>query len=194
MSPQHAPLRPAPMTGAPVTSDAKDASDWLPAYRSDTAAQAEATVDYVESRGRYVLTRPSRRLMSPLRTAAPCGRPAHRMGDCAGRSPGSRVVACARPSRLPSGQNWTQARRLQLRGQPRKNLTVPVFPFASPVSQGTSTLPTSAVARTESRCPDMLPSQRGRLVAGLSTQRAIDSHDCSSIPFAHHKSAPLNPA
>src|SRR6185369_10924337 len=38
--------------------------------------------------------------MSPLRTAAPCGRPAHGMGDGAGRSPGSRVVAFIRPSRF----------------------------------------------------------------------------------------------
>ena len=57
--------------------------------------------------------------MSPLRTAAPCGRPAHRLGDCAGRSPGSRVVTC-RPA-FPVSQ-WPcsdGARRSQLRGQPR---------------------------------------------------------------------------
>jgi hypothetical protein len=35
--------------------------------------------------------------MSPLRTAAPCGRPAHRLGDCAGRSPGLRVIT-SRPA------------------------------------------------------------------------------------------------
>src|SRR5215470_2612329 len=33
-------------------------------------------------------------MASPLRTAAPCGPSAHRLGDCAGRSPGSRVNAC----------------------------------------------------------------------------------------------------
>ena len=43
-------------------------------------------------------------MTSPLRTAAPYGRPAHRLGDSAGRSPGSRVAVCVRPSRLPSGQ------------------------------------------------------------------------------------------
>ena len=39
-------------------------------------------------------------VVSPLRTAAPYGPSAHRMGDCAGRSPGSRVVAWS--SSLPS--------------------------------------------------------------------------------------------
>jgi hypothetical protein len=58
---------------------------------------------------------------SPLRKHAPYGRPVHRLGDCAGRSPGSRVGAL-RPA-FPVSQ-WpcrTRARRLQLRGQPRIN-------------------------------------------------------------------------
>src|SRR6478672_9248373 len=59
-------------------------------------------------------------LPSPLRKTAPYGRPVHRLGDCAGRSPGSRVVALVvRPSQFPSGQFGPKARRLQLRGQPR---------------------------------------------------------------------------
>ena len=75
-----------------------------------------------ESRERRFLTRPSHRFVSPLRTAAPCGLPAHRLGDCAGRSPGSRVVICVRPSRFPSGLIPTRTRRLQLRGQPRTDV------------------------------------------------------------------------
>ena len=60
---------------------------------------------------------------SPLRTAAPYGLPAHRLGDCAGRFPGLRVVAPLRPAfpgsrRIPVAA-WTRAHRLQLRGQPR---------------------------------------------------------------------------
>jgi hypothetical protein len=57
---------------------------------------------------------------SPLRTTAPYGRPAHRLGDCAGRSPGLRVIAY-RPA-FPVSQ-WPffgrDAHRSQLRGQPR---------------------------------------------------------------------------
>jgi hypothetical protein len=37
-------------------------------------------------------------LSSPLRKTAPYGRPVHRLGDRAGRSPGSRVVAQLRPA------------------------------------------------------------------------------------------------
>ncbi len=58
------------------------------------------------------------RCEQPLRVVLP----AHRLGDCAGRSPGSRVNAC-RPA-FPVSQ-WpirTNARRLQLRGQPRFHL------------------------------------------------------------------------
>jgi hypothetical protein len=54
--------------------------------------------------------------MSPLRTAAPCGRPAHRLGDCAGRSPGLRVVA-SRPA-FPVSQwpMWTKGSPLTVAG------------------------------------------------------------------------------
>jgi hypothetical protein len=60
------------------------------------------------------------RCEQPLRVVLP----AHRLGDRAGRSPGSRVIAC-RPA-FPVSQ-WltrTKARRLQLRGQPRLHLFV----------------------------------------------------------------------
>jgi hypothetical protein len=182
------------MKGALVTSDAKDASDWLPAYRSDAAAQAEAAVDYVESRGRDVLTQPSRRFMSPLRTAAPCGRPAHRLGDCAGRSPDSRVVACALPSRLPSGQSWTQASRSQLRGQPRMDLAgfrVPFYSLGFPGEPAHCKHPQSH--RESQAATPAVPKQRGRLAAGLSVQRAIDARDAIQSPTKDLKSTLLNP-
>src|SRR6478735_4863232 len=40
-----------------------------------------------------VLTAFAPALPSPLRKTAPYGHPVHRLGDCAGRSPGSRVFA-----------------------------------------------------------------------------------------------------
>jgi len=49
-------------------------------------------------------------LPSPLRKAAPYGRPVHRLGDYAGRSPGSRVVAQLRPA-FPVAQ-WPYGREL----------------------------------------------------------------------------------
>src|SRR3954467_6370386 len=49
-------------------------------------------------------------LPSPLRKTAPYGRPVHRLGDCAGRSPGSRVVAQLRPA-FPVAQ-WPYGREL----------------------------------------------------------------------------------
>ena len=50
--------------------------------------------------GDFALTAFAPALPSPLRKTAPYGRPVHRLGDCAGRSPGSRVVAWS--SSLPS--------------------------------------------------------------------------------------------
>ncbi len=48
--------------------------------------------------------RTRQRLASPLRENRTCARPARRLGECPGRSPGSRVVArCVAPSRFPSG-------------------------------------------------------------------------------------------
>src|ERR1022692_1888166 len=49
-------------------------------------------------------------LSSPLRKTAPYGRPVHRLGDRAGRSPGSRVVAQLRPA-FPVSQ-WPYGRGL----------------------------------------------------------------------------------
>ena len=51
-----------------------------------------------------------------------------------GRSPGSRVVVRARPSRFPSGVGWARTLRLQLRGQPRHwpRLGPHRIPFSSP--------------------------------------------------------------
>ena len=73
------------------------------------------------------------RCEQPLRVV----RPAHRLGDCAGRSPGLRVVTY-RPA-FPVSQ-WpmrTKARRSQLRGQPRlRHECRSVFPLASPVRPG----------------------------------------------------------
>ncbi len=73
------------------------------------------------------------RCEQPLRVV----RPAHRLGDCAGRSPGLRVVTY-RPA-FPVSQ-WltrTKARRSQLRGQPRlRHMCRSVFPLASPVRPG----------------------------------------------------------
>jgi len=56
--------------------------------------------------GDFALTAFAPALPSPLRKTAPYGHPVHRLGDCAGRSPGSRVVApLVRPSQFPSGQS-----------------------------------------------------------------------------------------
>ena len=87
-------------------------------------------------------------LPSPLRKTAPYGRPVHRLGDCAGRSPGSRVsTSLVRPSQFPSGRVGPEARRSQLRGQPRKTsnskariLSVRVPSFVPGITRGTSTV------------------------------------------------------
>ncbi len=87
-------------------------------------------------------------LPSPLRKTAPYGRPVHRLGDCAGRSPGSRVVASSvRPSQFPSGRVGPEARRSQLRGQPRISANskaricrVRVPSFVPGITRGTSTV------------------------------------------------------
>ncbi len=49
-------------------------------------------------------------MSSPLRKTAPYGRPVHRLGDRAGRSPGSRVIAQLRPA-FPVSQ-WPYGRGL----------------------------------------------------------------------------------
>ena len=86
--------------------------------------------------------------MSPLRKHAPCGRPAHRLGDCAGRSPGSRVGALRPAFPVSQWPCWTRARRLQLRGQPRIAAMggdrVPSF--LPGLRRGTSTIKSSLAA------------------------------------------------
>jgi len=68
--------------------------------------------------------------------AAPCGLPAHRLGDRAGRSPGSRVVASSGLPSFPVA-NVDEARRSQLREQPRLRISYrSVFPLASPAHTG----------------------------------------------------------
>ncbi len=131
-------------------------------------------------------------LPSPLRKTAPYGRPVHRLGDCAGRSPGSRVVAfVVQPSQFPSGCIGPKARRSQLRGQPRipsnskaRIRRVRVPSFVPDVTRGTSTVkcslerrrsqagrndvrfpPESGHAQCENRCP--LSAKSGHRVADV---------------------------
>src|SRR5262245_2857849 len=87
-------------------------------------------------------------LPSPLRKTAPYGRPVHRLGDRTGRSPGSRVfTSVVRPSQFPSGRFGPEARRSQLRGQPRnpsnsnaRILSACVPSFVPGITRGTSTV------------------------------------------------------
>jgi hypothetical protein len=116
--------------------------------------------------GDFALTAFAPALPSPLRKTAPYGHPVHRLGDCAGRSPGSRVVTLLiRPSQFPSGRFGSKARRSQLRGQPRiasnsnafasiscvrmKGVRVPSF--VPDLTRGTSTVKCSPEAIAESR-------------------------------------------
>src|SRR5262249_41319930 len=76
--------------------------------------------------------------LSPLRKTAPYGRPAHRLGDCAGRSPGSRVSTC-RPA-FPVSQ-WPirpTDSPLTVAGAATAstNVVATVFPLASPARAG----------------------------------------------------------
>ena len=107
------------------------------AKRSATAARGPRCVHALKVVGES-LARPSHRSSCHrCEQTAPYGRPAHRLGDCAGRSPGSRVVACVRPSRFPSGQC---GRRLAAHscggshGSPR--IAASVFPLSSPARTG----------------------------------------------------------
>jgi hypothetical protein len=174
-----------------VTSDAKTRT-FLPACTTQPRLSPQP---HQESRGRVFLSRPSRRFMSPLRTAAPCGRPAHRLGDCAGRSPGSRVVASVQPSRFPSGQKWTQARRSQLRGQPRSGLSAFRVPFCSPGLPGNqhATSIGSRVKRVKEE-QGYVQMQRGQLCSRpLRALRILSAHR-NSIPCAEFRPPALNGA
>src|SRR5262245_15113172 len=137
----------------PVTKDANEASGVSPA-------------SHAECRGRFPLTAFAPALPSPLRKTAPYGHPVHRLGDCAGRSPGSRVVTLLiRPSQFPSGRFGPKARRSQLRGQPRiasnsnafhsisyvRMRSVRVPSFVPDLTRGTSTVKCSPEAIVKSR-------------------------------------------
>src|SRR5579864_7624050 len=94
--------------------------------------------------GEAPLTAIAPALSSPLRKTAPYGLPVHRLGDRAGRSPGSRVVAQLRPafpvSQWPCGRGLAADScggshgRLQIRSS--TNRQIPVFPLSSPDSPG----------------------------------------------------------
>jgi len=116
--------------------------------------------------GDFALTAFAPALPSPLRKTAPYGHPVHRLGDCAGRSPGSRVVTLLiRPSQFPSGRFGPKARRSQLRGQPRiasnsnafhsiscvRIRSVRVPSFVPDLTRGTSTVKCSPEAIVKSR-------------------------------------------
>jgi hypothetical protein len=97
-------------------------------------------------------------LPSPLRKTAPYGLPVHRLGDCAGRSPGSRVYAQLRLAFPVSQWPLTRALRLQLRGQPRitsnsnsRILSVRVPSFVPGSTRETSTVKCSLEVTDKSR-------------------------------------------
>src|SRR5690242_4819336 len=84
--------------------------------------------------GDFSLTAFAPALPSPLRKTAPYGRPVHRLGDRAGRSPGSRVVAQLRPA-FPVAQWPSDAGSpLTVAGAAADDRKAPVsaFPLSSP--------------------------------------------------------------
>src|SRR5262245_21206133 len=94
--------------------------------------------------GDFALTALAPALPSPLRKTAPYGRPVHRLGDRAGRSPGSRVSAFFGPA-FPVSQwpSWTLGSPLTVAGAAtaffefvKLEFEVPVFPLSSPESPG----------------------------------------------------------
>src|SRR5664279_3523270 len=113
-------------------------------------------------------------LSSPLRKTAPYGRPVHRLGDRAGRSPGSRVVAQLRLA-FPVSQ-WPYGRGLAAyscggsHGLLRACISR-VPSFVPGVTRGTSTLKCSCQPAHESSA------------AGLSCAGgACSSHDgCNQV-------------
>ena len=123
----------------------------------------------------HALTAFAPALTSPLRKTAPYGRPVHRLGDRAGRSPGSRVVAQLRPA-FPVSQ-WPYGRELAAYScggshgllQTR---AASVFPLSSPgFARGTSTLKCSSCRKSKSR--PRSGSQMGRQDASLSCAKFI---------------------
>jgi len=102
---------------------------------------------------------------------APCGRPVHRLGDSAGRSPGLRVVACVRPSQFPSGQSGRRLAADSCGGSYSlwcfHQLRIPSF--LPGFHRGTSTRKAFIVVVPESRrCPP-----GGRLAERIFTARGF---------------------
>src|SRR5262249_32800422 len=94
--------------------------------------------------GDFALTALAPALPSPLRKTAPYGRPVHRLGDRAGRSPGSRVSTfLVQPSQFPSGHVLDlRLAAHSCRGShgvliiPHLDSQVSVFPLSPPESPG----------------------------------------------------------
>ena len=98
---------------------------------------APAPFRSLESRGRTSHTAFASVVVSPLRKPLRVELPAHRLGDCAGRSPGSRVVPVVRPSQFPSGRNGRSSPLTVAGSATAADLTrVSVFPLASPACTG----------------------------------------------------------
>src|SRR5579864_8112950 len=120
------------------------------------------TLDVV---GEASLTAIAPALSSPLRKTAPYGLPVHRLGDRAGRSPGSRVVAQLRPA-FPVSQ-WPCGRGLAadscggshgfqpIRKQRTGRFRVPSF--VPGITRGTSTLKCSLEPWDESSAVPAMP-------------------------------------
>ena len=114
-------------------------------------------------------------LSSPLRKTAPYGRPVHRLGDRAGRSPGSRVVAQLRPA-FPVSQ-WPCGRGLAAHscGGSHGPLRIGRFrvpSFVPGFTRGTSTLKCSLQPVEESSgVGTMAGSWRGKTFVWDGTRR-----------------------
>src|SRR6185312_16166683 len=126
-----------------------------PVAKDTEAPNAQRRRPYVPNVvGEVSLTAFAPALPSPLRKTAPYGRPVHRLGDRAGRSPGSRVVVARRPSQLPSGRFLTSDSALTVAGAAADfrficGLRVPSF--VSGFGRRTSTMKCSLGVAMESR-------------------------------------------
>jgi hypothetical protein len=128
-------------------------------HRHKPAIRNRLPRPYPEGHERKTRTAPTSVSTSPLRKTAPYGLPAHRLGDRAGRSPGSRVHAFLRPSRV------------QLPGDPvgmadeGSPLTVAGAAAVLPVRPATSAFPLASPER---------PGEPARLLKSLPGQ-ALES-------------------
>ena len=110
----------------------------------ETCPRGQATPTARHCRRRYVskvvrghLARPSRRIDVTAAKTAPCGKPAHRLGDRAGRSPGSRVPATSSLPGFPVAV-WMRLAAYSCgisHGFGRQNRPS-VFPLSSPAHTG----------------------------------------------------------